>query len=297
VPLHCLGNHVAARVSIERSLGGGTISANPRAGIRYRFDQPMAARVILPQMLWLQGFPDQAMDAARNSLEEARATGHAISVCDALAQAAIPIAMFTGDIKTVEGSITSLLDHSGSNGLGPWRVLARCWRGSYAVKHGNLADGIAELKTGLDALREVRFAFYHTQFMATLAEGLAASGQLQEANALIDQAVVRCRDKEELWCVAELLRIQGEIKLQETSPHLERAEQALLQALETARQQGALSLELRAAASLARYRCSRGCEEEARTSLVEVYNRFTEGFGTRDLIGAKALIDELACGY
>jgi predicted ATPase len=64
--------------------------------------------------------------------------------------------------------------------------------------------------------------------------------------------------------------------------------------LDGARQQEALSWELRAAASLARLQCIKGHHAEARTALAAVYDRFTEGFGTRDLLGAKALIDELA---
>jgi len=111
-------------------------------------------------MLWLQGFPDQAIEAAQSGLEEAGATGHAISVCDALAQAAIPIAMFTGDLETVERSVASLLDKADSHSLGPWSVLGRCWHGAHSIKHGDLARGIAYLNTGLEELREVRFAFW-----------------------------------------------------------------------------------------------------------------------------------------
>jgi predicted ATPase len=67
----------------------------------------------------------------------------------------------------------------------------------------------------------------------------------------------------------------------------------LERAIEVARQQGAKSLELRAAGSLARLMRDSGKREEARTMLADIYNWFTEGFDTADLIDAKALLDEL----
>ena len=66
------------------------------------------------------------------------------------------------------------------------------------------------------------------------------------------------------------------------------------QALETARQQGARMLELRAAVSLARLQQEQGQPQAARRMLAEVYNWFTEGFDTFDLQEANALLQQLA---
>jgi len=60
-----------------------------------------------------------------------------------------------------------------------------------------------------------------------------------------------------------------------------------------AEEQEAELWELRAAKSLARLRRDQGCRAEARDVLAPVYGWFTEGFGTPDLIDAKALLDEL----
>jgi predicted ATPase len=61
-----------------------------------------------------------------------------------------------------------------------------------------------------------------------------------------------------------------------------------------ARGQGALSWELRAATSLAALQRLQGRIPEARMSIAEVYDRFTEGFATADLRSARTLIDELS---
>jgi predicted ATPase/DNA-binding winged helix-turn-helix (wHTH) protein len=289
VPLHCLGNHAAARGRIEHVLSAANVP-NTSRGIRFRFGQPMAARVILAQMLWLQGYPDQAILAARHSVEETGAMGHAISLCDALAQAACPIALLVGDWVGAGQSVASLLGHAALHALGPWAILGRCWQGALHIRRGELDLGVPLLTTGLQELREVRFAFYHTQFMAALAEGLAGLGHLSRGLAMIDQAIDRCRNKEELWCMAELLRLKGEILRWRGMSDL--AEDHFLQSLDWARRQEALSWELRAATSLAELHRAQGRNEDARTSVATVYRRFTEGFATTDMRAAKALIDK-----
>ncbi len=74
------------------------------------------------------------------------------------------------------------------------------------------------------------------------------------------------------------------------------AEACFLKAIEIARRQKAKSLELRAVMSLARLWQQQGKQDEARQMLAEIYDWFTEGFGTKDLQEAKVLLEELADG-
>ncbi len=294
VPLHCLGQHTSARHRIERLLDSDPVPVNSSQGVRFRFGQPMAARVILAQMLWLQGFPDQAADAARSSVDEARATGHAISICDAIAQAACPIAMFIGDLAAAEQAVTMLIDQSSVHALGPWSVLGRCWKAALLVKSGELDVGLPLLRSAIEELREVRFAFYHSKFLGLFAEGLASAGDFKQGLSVIDGALARCEQKAEHWYIAELLRIKGAILMQCVDPDLARAEEHFLRSLDWARRRDALSWELRTATSLARLRRIQGRAAEARTDLAAVHDRFSEGFATTDLRTAKALVAELS---
>src|SRR5207244_4107954 len=94
------------------------------------------------------------------------------------------------------------------------------------------------------------------------------------------------------WVIAELLRIKGELILLQDAPGAAAtAEDHCRQALDRAHRQGALSWELRAAASLTRLLRDQNRSAEAIAVLAPIYNRFTEGFETADLIAAKALID------
>jgi predicted ATPase len=99
---------------------------------------------------------------------------------------------------------------------------------------------------------------------------------------------------EESWCEAEVNRIAGEITLLSTEGDAAKAEAYLERALSTARQQQAKSWELRASMSLARLWRDQGKVQQARELLTPVYGWFTEGFDTRDLKEAKALLEELA---
>ena len=98
---------------------------------------------------------------------------------------------------------------------------------------------------------------------------------------------------EETVVEAEVNRIAGEIALKSPEPDAAKAEAYFERALAVARQQQAKSWELRAAMSMARLWRDQGKRDEARELLAPVYGWFTEGFDTRDLKEAKALLDEL----
>ena len=100
----------------------------------------------------------------------------------------------------------------------------------------------------------------------------------------------------ERWCEAEVNRVAGEIALLSPEPDAAKAEAYFEHALAVARQQQAKSWELRASMSLARLWRSQGKVQQARELLAPVYGWFTEGFDTRDLKEAKALLDELVAG-
>jgi predicted ATPase len=98
----------------------------------------------------------------------------------------------------------------------------------------------------------------------------------------------------ERWCEAEVNRIAGDIALLSPEPDVATAKAYFERALAVARQQHAKSWELRAAMSLARLWRDQGKVQQARDLLAPVYGWFTEGFDTRDLKEAKALLEELS---
>ena len=127
-----------------------------------------------------------------------------------------------------------------------------------------------------------------------LAMAYAELGQLDDAWRCIDDAIEKVERSKEKWGEAEVHRIAGEIALKSPAPDTERAEKYFDRALAVARHQQAKSWELRAAMSMARLWRDQGKPQQARELLAPVYAWFTEGFDTRDLKEAKALLEELA---
>jgi predicted ATPase len=234
------------------------------------------------------------MRIAKSSVEEASITDHALSLCNTLAQAACPIALFIGDLAAAERFVAMLLDHSARHVLAVRHAEADCLRGSLLIQRGDVVIGSRHLSCALDELRQLGFVQRYPVFLGALAEGLGRAGRKAKALVAIDQALGLSERDEECWCVAELLRIKGELVLLEGGPDAaEAAEDHFRQALDWARRQGALSWELRAATSLARLWRDQNRTRAAREILAPVYDRFTEGFETTDLKGAKLLLDGL----
>jgi predicted ATPase len=119
-------------------------------------------------------------------------------------------------------------------------------------------------------------------------------GQVDEAQRTIDEAMTAVEKSKETWFEAEVYRLAGEIALTLPEPDAGKAQAYFERALAVARQQHAKSWELRAAMSLARLWRDQGNVQQARELLAPVYGWFTEGFDTRDLKEAKALINALS---
>ena len=119
-----------------------------------------------------------------------------------------------------------------------------------------------------------------------------AAGQFPDAWGCIREALAAIKNTKDKWFEAEIHRVAGELALASPEPDAAKAQAYFEQALDVARQQQAKSWELRAAMSLARLWRDQGKVQQARELLAPVYGWFTEGFDTRDLKEAKALLEE-----
>jgi predicted ATPase len=249
-------------------------------------------RLLLARILWLQGFPNQAMRTAEDAVQHALEANHAISTCNVLARAACPIALWMGDFALADRHVRILLDHARRYTFPLWRELACMFEALLAVSRGDVVGGLRLLRARFDELGESLPALDRVKFQSDIAETLGRAGQIADGLIVAEQAIERCEQTNERWLFAELLRLKGDLMLREGSATA-KVEDCFREAIDWARRQGALSWELRAATSLARLlRDQRRCAE-ATAVIKPVYNRFTEGFGTTDLAIAKALIDDL----
>ena len=175
-----------------------------------------------------------------------------------------------------------------------WKATEIAFRGALFALTGKASDGVRAITSGITSLRSTGATLYEPWHMSHLAMAYAELGQLDEARHCIEDAMEKVERSKEKWFEAEVHRLAGEISLKLLAPDTEKAEKHFGRALVVARQQQAKAWELHAAMSLARLWRDQGKVQQARELLAAVYGWFTEGFDTRDLKEAKALLEQLA---
>jgi predicted ATPase/DNA-binding winged helix-turn-helix (wHTH) protein len=271
---HFLGNQVSARHHAERALTWPARPVAPLSDSHFQIEHRIAVQAELARILWIQGFPDQAVRVGRESLERARSSGHSLALCYALTNVC-GVLLRTGDLQEARRLIAMLLDHSSRHSLAYWHFWGRCLELALARKSGNMT-------VGQSTLHDPLCSPLHQESLATLDEGLATQ-----------EAFVRAEYGLAGWCAAELLRVKAEALLSERGANAAAAERVLRRSLEIAARQGALSWELRAATSLARLWHAQRRTPEARNLLASVHTRFMEGFESTDLVKARTLLEEM----
>ena len=295
ISLLFLGEQSKASAHLERMLVRYTAPPNLSHIIRYQFDPRVTARAFQARIRWMQGFPDEAMRIVATTLDEARSLGHALSLVNTLGQGACIVSLLARNLDAARDYATMLDEHSARHGIALWQAWSRCFSGAVLVRRGDLEGGLRLLRGELTDHPETRLLPRYMMMLGELASALAASGEFEEANAAIDEAMARALRNDERWYLAELMRIKGNVLLLEGAPGAEAAaEEQFMTAITWARRQEVLSFELRAATSLGRLRLAGGRIDAAREVLIPVRRRFTEGFKTPDLVEAQDLIDQLA---
>jgi hypothetical protein len=164
----------------------------------------------LARILWLQGFPDQAASTARLAVDEAEASGHALSLCHALAQAACPVATLNGDVAAAQSFTAVLLDRARELGLAGWIARGHCFQGTLLIMRRDFVAGLPLLRDALEEMREGGAAPGYPAFLTLFARGLGLAGQVTEGLAVIGQALESSERHEERWSLPEVLRNKGE---------------------------------------------------------------------------------------
>jgi len=295
VSSHYLGDQNTARHHIERVVANDSADDTGRRIVGFQIDQRLGARAFLARILWVQGFPDQAIQVVKSLVEQARTAGHANSLCHSLAIAGCPIALWTGDLDLAEHYTDLLRDSSARHGLSLWRAFGKAFQGVVLIKRGDPQSGIPLLRGGVDDFGAAFAGYRNGSLYGELAAALGRAGQVSEGLATIQEAVDRTERNGEGWIMPELLRVKGELlALHGTGEAADEAESCFRWALNRANEQNASAWELRAATSLARLPRDHDRSADAIARLRQTYDRFTEGFETADLRLARTLLATLS---
>jgi predicted ATPase len=239
------------------------------------------------------GYPDMALRDAERALKEARGIGHAATLLYALSHTSWTH-IDRGDYGAATAQSDETVAVADEKGTLLWKAFGRLNKGCVLALTGNASNAIGMITSGIAEWRSTGATLWLPLYLASLAEAYAALGHPDEAWRCIGEAMTAIETTNETWFEAEANRIAGEIALLSAEPDVTKAEASFERALSVARQQQAKSWELRASMSLARLWRDQGKVQQARELLAPVYGWFTEGFDTRDLKEAKALLEELA---
>ncbi len=255
-------------------------------------DQGVAVRDWAAASLWCLGYPDRALERAREAIDMARSLAQPFSLCHAL-YAAANLHWFRRDVESQRELTDQLIALGETQGFSLWLAAGKIHRGATLAISGAGGIAVAEVVEGLTLWGSIGHQLTAPEALALLAGVQQAAGQLAEALGVTETALAVAEQTGQRFWDAELHRQKGELLLQSQAGSEAEAEQLFRRALEIARAQEARSFELRAATSMARLWHCQGKDAEARALLAPVYGWFTEGFDTRDLVEAKALLEEL----
>jgi predicted ATPase len=317
--LHLLGEFVPAQAHLEQAFAFYDPEHHRDLGYHMGHDPGLMALEFAAQALWCRDYPDQALERACHGLSIAQALSHPLSLAMTLGHVAL-VHLLRRKGQEAHAQAEALLTLAHEHGFAQWLAFGTGLQGRALVERAALSGareqreaGLVQLREGLAALRATEAEVWVPLFLGALAQGYGQSGQAQEGLRVVAEALAIVEKNEERWTEADLYRLKGELTLQQqfkvqsseckvpNPQHLTPSTQAeadaeacFLKAIEVAQRQQAKSLELRATMSLARLWQQQGKRGEAWQLLAAVYNWFTEGFDTKDLQEAKALLEDLA---
>ena len=274
--LHNLGETPLARRLLEEVLAQPMKSARRAIDSAFYFDDRVAAMAFLGTTLWIEGLPTRAIRTAEASIEEALSIDHMPSLCYALAISACPISLWIGDDEKAEEFTELLVARSREHHFEFWSL----WGKSYAT-------ALAQRKGAALGPRDAPHLYVETGWAGPLRETIATI-----CPSISDMRLYREAELQSAWCRPELLRIKGELLESSDIAAQQAAESAFLLSLKLARENGALSWEIKTAVSLANL-WKTNKRRDARNVIEGVLGRFVDPYQTKDMCTARRLHEEL----
>ena len=305
-----LGEMASGRVHLEQSIALYNPHEHRSLAFLYAgFDPGVDSASHVAHVLWLLGYPDQALKRSHEALLWAQELSHPYSLAHGLGLAAV-VHQLRRERHAVQERADAVVALSREQGFAWESAQGTILQGWILIEQGQKEEGLAKMRQGLAAYRATGAELWQPYFLALLAEGYRKGGRPKEGLSVLSEALAQVDKTEERNYEAELYRLKGALLLQQfkgqgsqldvkSSSECEvrrsesEAEECFLKAIEIARRQQAKSLELRATVSLARLWQRQEKHHAAHDTLSKIYGWFTEGFDTADLQEAKALLETL----
>jgi class 3 adenylate cyclase/predicted ATPase len=283
--LFCAGHIAEGRRHLEEAIGRYDRARSREHTVVYGSDPAVVARANLGWLEWFAGRPERAVELSARAVLLARELKHPLSLAYALCMSAA-VHQCRGEAATARALARETVVLADENAFAYWKAWGLVLEGWALAAAGESDPGLARLREGLDAYRATGAELFRAHALSLEAEIYAQTGRLADALGRLDEALASIETNSVLFLKADVLRRKGAVlrALGDCS-----AEECFGDALALAHEQGALSLELKAAVCLAERDDGQG--RAGVRELAAAYGRFLEGFDTADLREARALLE------
>ncbi len=287
------GNFGTARRCLSEALIPWDVSKAKSLAERSGLDAHCVGLAYVAHIEFAMGYPDRSQATLAESLRDAQLLGHAQSRGHCLGLAGW-LAVFRRDPVAARQLANRTIEYCREQRVMFWEASGYLVDGWALIQEGKMHEGAERMHQGFTIRRAAGAALVHSSFQAVLAECHGMVGEYDTGLTLVEEGLTHVEWSGERTSESELHRVRGELLLAKAAEaNTEAAAQCFDRAIAVARQQGAKLLELRSTLSLARLRRDQSKRKDAHDLLAPVYNWFTEGFDTKDLKEAKALLEEL----
>jgi predicted ATPase/DNA-binding winged helix-turn-helix (wHTH) protein len=287
-----VGQLQSAKRRLERLYRPDVSEFNDSRVVRFLAYRNVDAGSVLSHAQWLTGSPDTAARTAAAMIDNALKSRYWYSVTNCISWAC-PVFFLSGRLEECRDYVEMLEEHVLRHGVVVRRPVVVFYRGALACQQQDVPkEGIDDLTQGIEEFRAVNYLARMPFYLGLLADALNRSGRLGDAETKIRAALDCAAAQGERWCIPELLRIRASILV--TASRLEDAEMLLADSMAAALEIEAPSWRLRAANDLAKLWCRRSRADDVRRMLLPIYNEFSEGFATHDLVVASDLLASLS---
>ena len=285
------GNFTAAHVDLERSIGMCDDNAASTYLDLSAQDPQVHVRLYNGMALYFLGFPDRALRISTEARRYADESQNPFS--EAMARViGLRVHQFRGEASVVTAEVNTAIALCEEHEFVHYRAWALILRGWATAQQGTFEKGIAEIQEGFEDARASGTSLYESYILGLLADACIKNESYGQALEFLNHAQIKFDEtNSERFYAAEIYRLLGEAYLR-SHQDLDQAEHFFLKGLRIAQEQKAKSLELKLCVSFYDLCKLRQNADEYRSQLGEVYDCFSEGFDTSDLVRAKARLQE-----
>ena len=288
--LFAQGKFDAAHAELERSI---SLCEDSKASVYLDLaahDPRVHVRSYDSMALWFLGYPDQALRICAEARRYADASQHPYS--EAMERTiSLRVRQFRGEAVIVASQVNTAIALCQEHEFVHYLAMALMLRGWASAQQGEFEKGIAEIREGLEKERATGALLFESYSLGLLADACIKNERYGQAFDALHQAQLRLDEENSgRFFAAEIYRLLGETHLR-SNQNLDQAEHYFSKGLKIARGQKAKSLELKLCLSIYDLYEQRQNADKCRSELGEIYGSFSEGFGTPDLVRAKARLE------